>query len=91
MIVLFYFDWFGPAKELNELAKTLAAAATKGSGIKYKGTYAPDSRKFHFVSMFETESYDKLMETLMNPKNPSRDYKKLTHGTFEILRGPLKQ
>ena len=41
--------------------------------------------------MFETESYDKLIEILMDPKNPHRDYKKLTHGTFEILRGPLKQ
>jgi hypothetical protein len=90
VIVLFYFDWFGPAKELNELEKTLKSAAAKEAGVKYKGMYAPDSRKFHFVSMFETESYDKLMEILMNPKNPPRDYKKLTHGTFEILRGPLK-
>jgi hypothetical protein len=40
--------------------------------------------------MFETESCDKLMEFLMDAKNPPRDYKKLTHGTFEILRGPLK-
>jgi hypothetical protein len=89
VIVLFYFDWFGPAKELSELEKTLSAVAKEG-GVKYKGTYTPDSRKFHFVSMFETESYDKLMEILMNPKNPPRDYKKLTHGAFEILRGPLK-
>jgi hypothetical protein len=90
VIVLFYFDWFGPAKELSELEKTLTAAAAKGGGVKYKGTYAPDNRKFHFVSMFETKSYDKLMEILMDPKNPPRDYNKLTHGTFEILRGPLK-
>jgi hypothetical protein len=40
--------------------------------------------------LFETESYDKLMEALMDPKAWHRDYKKLTHGTFEILRGPLK-
>jgi len=26
----------------------------------------------------------------MDPKNPPRDYAKLTHGTFEMLRGPLK-
>jgi len=69
VIVLFYFDWFGPAKELSKLEKTLTAAAAKGSGVKYKGTYAPDNRKFHFVSMFETKSYDKLMEILMDPKN----------------------
>ncbi len=90
MIVLFYFDWFGSAKELSELEKMMTAAAAKEGSVTYKGTYAPDSKKFHFVSMFETESYDKLMEILMDPKNPPRDYKKLTHGTFEILRGPLK-
>jgi len=27
---------------------------------------------------------------LMDPEAPPRDFKKLTHGTFEILRGPLK-
>jgi hypothetical protein len=69
---------------------TKIQSATKGGGVKYKGTYAPDNRKFHFVGMFETESYDRLMEILMDPKNPPRDYTKLTHGTFEILRGPLK-
>jgi hypothetical protein len=30
------------------------------------------------------------MEVLMDPENPPRDYTKLTHGTFEILLGPLK-
>lgn len=89
MMVLFYFDWFGTAEELDELEKTLTTAATKG-GINYKGTYAPDNRKFHFVGVFETKSYDKLIKILTDPKNLSRDYKKLTHGTFEILRGPLK-
>ncbi len=89
MIVLFYFDWFGSAKELGDMEKTLMTTA-KGSGVKYMGTYAPDNRKFHFVGMFETESYDQLIQILMDPKNPPRDYKKLTHGTFEILRGPLK-
>jgi hypothetical protein len=89
VIVLFYFDWFGSAEELNEWEKMLQTAVGKGSGIKYRGTYAPDNKKFHFVAMFETKSYDKLMECLLDPKNPPRDYKKLTHGMFEILRGPL--
>jgi hypothetical protein len=69
---------------------TKIQSTTKGGGVKYKGTYVPDNRKFHFVGMFETESYDRLMEILLDPKNPPRDYTKLTHGTFEILRGPLK-
>ena len=89
MIVLFYFDWFGSSKELSEMEKMMASALGKEGGVKYMGTYAPDSRKFHFVSLFETESYDKLMAVLMDPKNPPRDYKKLAHGSFEVLRGPL--
>jgi len=53
LIVLFYFDWFGPAKELSELQTTLADAATKERSVKFKGTYAPDNRKFHFVIVFD--------------------------------------
>jgi hypothetical protein len=69
---------------------TKIQSTTKGGGVKYEGMYAPDNRRFHFVGMFEAESYDRLMEILMDPKNPPRDYTKLTIGTFEILRGPLK-
>jgi len=47
----------GPAKELSELEKTLTAVAAKGSSVTYKGTYAPENRKFHYVIMFETDSY----------------------------------
>ncbi len=90
MKVLFYFDWFGSQKELREMEKSMVSAFSKASGVKYMGTYAPDNRKFHYVAMYETKSYDKFMEALMNPRNPPRDYKKLTHGTFEILRGPLE-
>ncbi len=88
MIVLFYFDWFGSQKELSQMEKSMTGAF-KGSGIKYMGTFAPDNRKFHYVAMYETKSYDRFMEAMMNPKFPPRDYNKLTHGTFEILRGPL--
>ena len=91
MIVLLYFDWFGTAKELKEFEEKMTAACAEAKGVGYKGRYAPDSRKFHFVYMFEVESYDRLFEVLMGPKMPPRDYKKLTHGTFEVLRGPMKQ
>jgi len=90
VIVLLYFDWFGTAEELKEMDKKMKAVFAKADGIDYKGRYFPDSRKFHFVSMFEVKSYEKLLEALMDPKMPPRDYKKLTHGMFEILRGPLK-
>ncbi len=90
MIVLLYFDWFGTAEELKELETTMTAACAKAEGVEYRGRYAPDNRKFHFVYMYEVESYQKLLEVLMDPEMPPRDYKKLTHGTFEILRGPLE-
>jgi len=90
MIVLLYFDWFGTAEELEELDERMKAACAEADGVDYKGRYAPDNRKFHFVSMFEVESYDKLFEALTGPEMPPRDYKKLTHGVFEILSGPLK-
>jgi hypothetical protein len=88
VIVLFYFDWFGSQKELSEMEKSMTTAL-KGSGIKYEGTYAPDMRKFHYVAIYETNSYDKFMEALLKGTT-RRDYKKLTHGTFEVLRGPLR-
>ena len=90
MIVLLYFDWFGTAEELKELDEKVRAACAEADGVDYKGRYAPDNRKYHFVSVFEVESYDKLLEVLLGPKMPPRDYKKLTHGVFEILRGPLE-
>lgn len=88
MIVLLYFDWFGTAGELKALEEGLKIACAEAEGVEYKGRYAPDNRKFHFVYMFEVESYDRLFEVLTGPEMPPRDYTKLTHGTFEILRGP---
>jgi len=90
VIVLLYFDWFGAAKELKELEEKVKAICAEVDGVDYKGRYAPDSRKFHFVYVFEVVSYDKLLEVLTGPEMPPRDYKKLTHGVFEILRGPLE-
>ena len=90
MIVLLYFDWFGTTEELEELEEKMIAVFAQADDVEYKGRYAPDNRKFHFVYVFEVESYDRLMEVLTGPEMPPRDYRKLTHGTFEILRGPLK-
>jgi len=90
VIVLLYFDWFGTAEELKKSEEKLIAAFAQADGVEYKGRYAPDNRKFHFVYVFEVESYEKLLKVITDPKMPPRDYKKMTHGTFEILRGPLK-
>ena len=90
MIVLLYFDWFGTAEELEELDEKMKAACAEADGVDYRGRYAPDNRKFHFVSMFEVESYDKLFEALTGSEMPPRYHKKLTHGVFEILSRPLE-
>jgi len=89
LMVLLYFDWFGSLEELKEWEETQKVILVKNKGIKFRGRYGPLNRKFHFAWVFETESYDKLIEVLMDPKNPPRDYKKLTHGAFEILQGPF--
>ena len=88
MIVLLYFDWFGTAEELKDGEEKLTAACAEVGGVNYKGRYYPHNRKYHFVYLFEVESFQKLLEAV--EKMPPRDYKKLTHGEFEILAGPLE-
>jgi len=90
MLVLLYFDWFGTPDELKEFDKMTRAALAAAGGVHYRGRYAPDNREFHFVDLFEAESYESLLGALTGPKAPHRDYGKLTHGVFEILRGPLE-
>lgn len=90
MLVLLYFDWFGTPNELKEFTRKMKEAVSAVGGVHYRGRYAPDNRKFHFVDLFEAESYEKLLGALTSPKAPHRDYAKLTHGMFEILRGPLE-
>ena len=69
--------------------KKVKAACAEVDGIDYKGRYAADYKKFHFVIMYQVVIYEKLLEVLLGPKMPPRDYKKLTHVVFEVLRGPL--
>jgi len=56
VIVLLYFDWFGALEELKEMEEKMIAAFAPADGVEYKGRYAPDNRKFHFVYVFETKS-----------------------------------
>ncbi len=61
MIILLYFDWTGSRKELKEWNDRIVESC-KNSGVKYNGLYGPHNEKWNFVSMFETESYDKFLE-----------------------------
>jgi len=87
VLILLYFDWFGTAEELKEREEKMTVACAKVDGVEYKGRYYPHNRKYHFVYLFEAESFQKLLETV-GAETP-RDYKKLTHGEFELLAGPL--
>ena len=87
MLVLLYFDWFGTAEELKEGEEKMATACDEVDGVEYKGRYYPHNRKYHFVYLFEVESFQKLLETV--GAEAPRDYKKLTHGQFELLAGHL--
>ena len=68
MIVLLYFDWFGAVEELKEMEGKMIGAFARTDGVEYKGRYAPDNRKFHFANMFETKSYEKVLESLQIQK-----------------------
>lgn len=87
MLVLLYFDWFGTVEELKKEEEKMIATCAKVDGVDYKGRYYPHNRKFHFAYLFEVESFKKLLDTV-GAETP-RDYKKLTHGQFELLAGPL--
>lgn len=89
MIILSYFDYFGPLEELAENLEKVKAVCAEMDGIKFKGQYVPHSRKYHFVRMFEADSYQKFLEMLS--KGPPRDRKKTTHGEMEILTEPISR
>ncbi len=77
-----YFDWFGTAEELKELDEAIKAYSDEHDGIKYKGRYGPHGRKFHWVRIFETDTYP------LPPAPRPRDYNKQTHVVLEIFSGP---
>jgi len=84
MIVLQYFDWFGPPEELEELEEKVKAACAELDGVEYKGRYLPHNRKYHYVRIIKTDKYPPGLAGKM----PPRDRKKLTHIVGEILGEP---
>jgi len=67
MIVLIYFDWFGTVEDLEGFEEATIVYAKEGD-VEFKVRYAPDNRKFHFVYVYDTDSYGRLLEALMSPQ-----------------------
>ena len=83
MIVLAYFDWFGPSEELKERDKQVKAACAETEGLEYKGRYGPHNSKYHWVRIVETDKYPL-------PASPvPRDYNEMTHWVAELFSGPV--
>lgn len=61
MIILIYFDWTGSRKELKDWNERIIESC-KNIGVKYMGLYGPHNKKWNYVSIFESESYDKFLE-----------------------------
>ena len=83
MYILQYFDWNGTLDELEEAEKMVKKIIDETEGVDFKGRYSPHNKKYHWVFMFKTDSYDALMATW--PKM-GRDYDKMTHAVMEILQ-----
>lgn len=80
MIILLYFDWNGSRKELKEWNDSIVESC-KNTGVKYMGLYGPHNEKWNFVSVFESESYDKFLDMGRNVIRSPR----MPHHITEIL------
>lgn len=91
MLVLFHFDWFGPAEELKEVDDVVKKACTETGWIEYQGRYTPNQRKFHWTFLFIAESFAKWEEAWTKISEYPRDYKKFPYGELEFFPGPYHE
>ncbi|UCH57309.1 MAG: hypothetical protein JSV18_08265 [Candidatus Bathyarchaeota archaeon] len=61
MIILLYFDWIGSCKELKDWEDKIAESCSR-TGVEYRGLYGSMNEKWNFVSVFETDGYDRFLE-----------------------------
>ena len=60
MIVLLYFDWIGSRKELNEWNERVKEHC-KDHEVNFMGIYFSMNEKWNYVSMFDTETFEKFL------------------------------
>jgi hypothetical protein len=88
MLLISYFDFFGEEAELKKWDKEWKKASKETDGIKFMGRYASHQARYHWCYIFETDSYDKMMEAY--GKIPlERNYNVITHNIVEAFNGPL--
>ena len=81
MRILTYFDWWGTDEELAKLDQDMKKMSEEVDGVEFLGRWAVHTRKYHWVRMWEAESYLKWL----NPPRPNpRDKKKMSHVVIEI-------
>lgn len=80
MIILVFFDWSAPGKELKRWNKTFKEACEE-HGMTYKGLYGPMGQKFNFTWIIESDSVDKFIETTQSVSRPPA----MTHYITEVL------
>lgn len=82
MYVLEHYDWFGPIKELDEMAKKLKEHFNGKDGVEFLGRYAPHNKKFHWTHIYKAKDYNAWVNR--KPMEYKRDYKVHTHSIVEI-------
>jgi uncharacterized protein with von Willebrand factor type A (vWA) domain len=80
--VLQYFDYNGSMDDLEKRTKQVEKVANATEGVKFMGRYAPHNRKFHFVFVYEAESYNHMWNAW---NKLERDYNVMSHVVIELL------
>lgn len=83
-LIIFYFDYAGTRKELDEFLANWKKAADKTDGVTYKAHWIPHTSKWHHAVFYEAESYSKVRESWRSIGS-ERDYSKMTHGAVELF------
>ena len=80
MMILLYFDWMGTSKELKEW-ETQIREACEITGVDYRGLFASLNLKWNFVSIFETDTYNRFLSM---GKNVVKHWR-MPHNIAEVL------
>jgi hypothetical protein len=79
-MILLYFDWVGTPKELKAWESKIRDSCEK-TGVKYLGIFGSMNEKWNFVSIFETDGYDRFLDM---GKSVVR-HTKMPHHIAEVL------
>jgi len=91
MLILLHIDWFGPAEELQESDESIKKACTETDGVKYKGRFTPNQKKYHWTYLFKAENLASWEKAWDKMSESPRDYKKMPYGELEYYQGPFHE